>query len=60
MIDVNECREHAERCMMQAAQATDPIIKDRLTETAQGWMRLAFDLAKMDSKSVERKDKLVA
>ena len=36
MIDANECREHAERCMMQAAQATDPIIKDRLTETAKG------------------------
>jgi hypothetical protein len=46
MIDANECREPAERCMTQAAQATDPIIKNRLTETAQGWLRLAADLAK--------------
>ena len=42
MIDVHECREHAERCMIQAAQT----IEDRLTETAQGWLRLAADLAK--------------
>ena len=46
MMDANEFREHAERCMTQAAQATDPIIKNRLTETAQGWLRLAADLAK--------------
>ena len=29
--------------MTQAVQATDPIIKERLTETAQAWLRLAAD-----------------
>ena len=43
MLDVNACREHAERCMTQAAQATDSIIKERLTETGQAWLRLAAD-----------------
>ena len=46
MIDANECRAHAERCMAQAAQATDPVVKERLIETAQGWRRLAADFAK--------------
>ena len=43
MLNANECREHAERCMTQAAETTDPIVKERLIETAQGWMRLAAD-----------------
>ena len=43
-----------------AAQPTDPAVQRRLLETAQGWMRLAFDFAKMASKSAEPKDKLVA
>ena len=29
--------------MTQAAQATDSIIKERLTETGQAWLRLAAD-----------------
>ena len=48
MIDANECREHAERCMAHAAQATDPVVKERLIETAQGWRRLAADFAKRE------------
>ena len=58
--DPKECSEAAKRCVALAAQATDPIVQRRLLETAQGWMRLAFDLAKMDSKAAKRKDKLVA
>ena len=52
--DPKECSEHAKRCMALAAEATDPVVQRRLLETAQGWMRLAFDLAKRE------KDKLVA
>ena len=57
-----ECSENAKRCVALAAQATDPVVLRRLLETAQGWMRLAFDLAKMDSKTkpAEPKEKLVA
>ena len=58
--DPKECSGNAKRCVALAAQATDPVVQRRLLETAQGWMRLAFDLAKMDSKSAEPKDKLVA
>ena len=60
--DPKECSEHAKRCMALAAEATDPVVQRRLLETAQGWMRLAFDFAKMDSKtkSAEPMDKLVA
>jgi hypothetical protein len=43
MLDVNECRRNARRCLKQAAQATDPIIKERLSESAKGWARLAAD-----------------
>jgi hypothetical protein len=31
--------------MKLAAAATDPILKQRLSETAQGWNRLAIDMA---------------
>ena len=57
-----ECSENAKRCVALAAQATDPVVLRRLLETAQGWMQLAFDLAKMDSKTkpAEPKEKLVA
>ena len=58
--DPKECSENAKRCVALAAEATDPIVQRRLLETAQGWMRLAFDLAKMASKSAEPTDKLVA
>jgi hypothetical protein len=36
--------------MKLAAAATDPILKQRLSETAQRWNRLAIDLAKLDEK----------
>jgi hypothetical protein len=50
MLDAKECREQAKNCMTQAAEATDPIVRQRLSETAQGWARLAADLAKMEDK----------
>jgi hypothetical protein len=50
MLDAKECREHAIRCMKECADATDPILKQRLSETAQGWNRLAIDLAKLEEK----------
>ena len=53
MLDANECREHAKNCTEQAAEATDPITRLRLSETAQGWARLAADLAKLEKKLVE-------
>ena len=30
MLDANECREHAERCMTQATQTTNPIVKEQV------------------------------
>jgi hypothetical protein len=36
--------------MKQAAEATDPLMKQHLSETAQGWARLAADLAKLEEK----------
>ena len=51
--DAKECSENAKRCVALAAKATDPIVLRRLLETAQGWMRLAFDLSKLE------RDKLV-
>ena len=60
--DSKECSENAKRCVALAAQATDPVVLRRLLETAQGWMQLAFDLPKMNSKTkpAEPKEKLVA
>ena len=60
--DPKECSENGKRCVALAAKVTDPVVRRRLLETAHGWMRLAFDFAKMDSetKSAEPKDKLVA
>ena len=49
MLDAEECRERAIKCM-QAAEAVDPVIKQRLFETAHGWRRLAADLAKLEEK----------
>jgi hypothetical protein len=50
MLDARECREQAMKFMKQAAEATDPLLKERLSETAQGWHRLAADLAKLEEK----------
>jgi hypothetical protein len=50
MVDANECREYAKHCVRQAAQTADPIIKERLTETAQGWTRLASDLEDVEQR----------
>jgi hypothetical protein len=57
MLDAHECRENAMQCMAQAAQTADPILKERLTETAQGWMRLTADLAAHNDRSVENRTK---
>jgi hypothetical protein len=45
MMDANECRANAKRCLAQAAETSDPVLKARLAETAQGWARLAADYA---------------
>jgi hypothetical protein len=50
MLNAKECREQAMKCVKQAGEATDPILKQRLSETAQGWNRLAADLAKLEEK----------
>lgn len=62
MFDANECREHAKRCVMMAAQTTDPIMRERLSETAQAWARLATQLADSDERSASwrQRDKRVA
>lgn len=57
-----ECSENAKRCVALAALATDPVVLRRLLETARGWMRLAFDLPEIASKTkpAEPEEKLVA
>ena len=43
--------------MTQASQTTDPIIKEkRLTETAQGWLRLAADFEKYNDRTANLPD----
>ena len=54
MVDANECRENAKRCVTLAAQTTDPVIKERLFETAQGWTRLAIDFANFNGREAQR------
>jgi hypothetical protein len=54
MLDAEECRERAVKSMKQAAEAIDPVIKQRLFETAQGWRRLAADLAKLEEKLAQK------
>lgn len=60
MFDANECREHAKRCVTMAAQTTDPILRERLSETAQAWARLASQLADIEPAKWPDKDKRVA
>jgi hypothetical protein len=50
MLDAKECNEQAMKSMKQAAEATDPFLKQRFSETAQGWRRLAADLAGLEEK----------
>lgn len=42
--DPKQCREHAKRCLQLAHEATNPALKDSLSDIAQQWMRLATDL----------------
>ena len=58
MLDANECREHAKSCIRQAAQTTDPIEKQRLSDAAYGWARVAADLAKLEEKLAEEQQEL--
>jgi hypothetical protein len=58
MLDAKECREHAKNCMRQAAEVTDPIVRQRMSETAQGWARLAADLAKLEEKLAQAQQRL--
>jgi hypothetical protein len=55
MLDAKECREQALKCVQQAAEATDPLLKQRLSETAQGWARLAADLARLEEKMAKER-----
>ena len=56
MLDANECRELAMNFTKRAAATTDPITRLRLSETAQGWARLAADLAKLEEKSKQEQE----
>jgi molecular chaperone GrpE (heat shock protein) len=53
MLDANACRENAKRCMAQAAETTDPRLKEHLAEIAQGWARLAADYANLNDRLAE-------
>jgi hypothetical protein len=44
MLSADECREQAATFLKLASQAHDPYLRERLLETAQGWMRFASDL----------------
>ena len=54
MLTANECRENAKLCVAQAAETSDPVLKRRLAETAQGWARLAADYATLEDPIAER------
>lgn len=57
MFDTNECREHAKRCVTMAAQTTNPVLKQRFSEMAQAWARLASQLAETDEPPTNRRDR---
>jgi hypothetical protein len=40
-LDLNACRENAERCLAAAAKTTDPTLTASLKDTAERWLRLA-------------------
>jgi hypothetical protein len=42
--DPKACRENAKRCLKLAHEATNPVLKDSLTDIARQWTRLATDL----------------
>ena len=44
MLDASDCRDHAKRCLTQAMEMTDPVLKESLSGAAQRWARLASDL----------------
>jgi hypothetical protein len=50
MLDAKECHEHAASCRKKAAETTDPVEKQRLSDTAYGWARVATDLEKLEAK----------
>ena len=54
MLDAKECQENAKRCLSQAAETRDPILKERLAEIAQGWARLVADYANLKERRAQR------
>ena len=48
MVDVEECRKSAKECLKLANQTTDHVLRTRLLEIAEGWTRLAAELANTD------------
>ena len=44
LCDIKECREHAEHCLMLAAEARDLQAKRRFEALAQSWMKLGSDI----------------
>jgi len=58
MLEPLQCREHAKECLALAAQTTNPLLKQRLQETAQGWMRLATDLARYNNQPAVWADRM--
>jgi hypothetical protein len=54
MLDAKECQENAKRCLAQAAETPDPVLKERLAEIAQGWARLAADYAGLKERQGRR------
>jgi hypothetical protein len=54
MLDAKECRDNAKRCLAQAAETKDTILKERLAEIAQGWARLAADYARIGDQPSQR------
>jgi hypothetical protein len=57
MFDANECREHAKLYVTMAAQTTDPVLRERLSETAQAWARLASQLADTGEQPAKWRDR---
>ena len=54
MLEPDKCREHAAEFMKRAAKTIDPIERNRLSEIAYGWHRLAIDLARLEEKLTQR------
>jgi len=54
MLDADECRDNARRCLEQAAEMSDPVLKQCFVEIAQNWERLAADYASLQDRIPRR------